>query len=251
MADALPIRSTNPVLSSDTFRGARVRTGEEVMTIQGTVNKSLLAFAILLAAAGYAWNLGPTNPSLSMLMMVGVLGGLGAAIATSVRPTWAPISVPIYAALEGLALGGISVVIEQRFPGIVSQAVFLTFGTLGAMLLGYRSGLLRATPAVQRVIMTATMGIALVYLINLVMSFFGSSLPLIHSSGPIGIGFSLIVVGVAAFNLVLDFDLIERGAERGAPQYMEWYGAFALLVTLVWLYLEILRLLQKLQEQRR
>ena len=251
MADQLPIRSSNPVLSADTFRGARLRAGEDAMTVSGAVNKSLLSFAILMVAGAYTWNLGIGNPQSQMLMMIGFLGGFAAAIATSFRPTWAPITTPVYAALEGLALGGLSLVFETRFPGIVSQAIFLTFGTLGAMLLAYRAGLLRATPALTRIIMTATMGIALVYLIGFVLSFFGSSIPLIHGSGPIGIVFSLIVVGVAALNLVLDFDMIERGADSGAPQYMEWYGAFALLVTLVWVYFEILRLLQKLQEERR
>jgi uncharacterized YccA/Bax inhibitor family protein len=149
-----------------------------------------------------------------------------------------------------VALGGISLGFEARYPGLVSQAVFLTFGTLGALLLAYRSGLVRATENFKLGIVAATGGIFLVYLIGMVMSFFGRSIPFIHDATPIGIGFSLVVVTIAALNLVLDFDFIEQGAERGAPKYLEWYGAFGLLVTLVWLYLEMLRLLAKLQDRR-
>ena len=250
MSQPLPMRSGNPVLADQTFRDTRVAYGEEVMTVQGTVNKTMLALAVLVVAAAYTWNLGVGNPRVPVLTTVGVFGGLAAALATSFRPTWAPISAPIYAALEGLALGGISVSFEARYPGMVSQAVFLTFGTLGALLLAYRSGLIPVTDNVRLGIAAATGGIMVVYLVGFVMSFFGAHIPLIHGSGMMGIGFSLLVVGVAALNLVLDFDFIERGAAGGAAKYMEWYGAFALLVTLVWLYLEMLRLLSKLQERR-
>ena len=152
--------------------------------------------------------------------------------------------------MEGLALGGISVVFEASYPGIVSQAIFLTFGTLGALLMAYRSGLIRATENFKLGVVAATGGIALVYLASMVLGFFGMSVPLIHSSGTFGILFSVFVVVIAALNLVLDFDFIEQGVERGAPKYMEWYGAFGLMVTLVWLYLEILRLLAKLNDRR-
>jgi uncharacterized YccA/Bax inhibitor family protein len=185
-----------------------------------------------------------------MLTMVGVLGGFGAAIATAFRPTWAPITTPIYAALEGLALGAISLVFETRYPGIAGQAVFLTFGTLGALLVAYRSGVVRATEKFKLGVLAATGGIALLYFVDIVMGFFGTSIPMIHGATPLGIGFSVVVVVIAALNLVLDFDLIESGAARGAPKYFEWYGAFALLVTLVWLYLELIRLLSKLNERR-
>ena len=250
MATPLAIRSGNPALSDATFQRSAVRIGEPTMTIQGTVQKTFLALAILVVAAAYTWNLGLGNPRAGGMMMLGVLGGLAAAIATTFRPTWAPITTPIYAALEGFALGGISLTFEARYPGLVAQAVFLTFGTLGALLLAYRSGVIRATENLKLGIFAATGGIALLYLVGFVLSFFGIGIPLIHSSGPIGIAFSLVVVGVAALNLVLDFDFIEHGAARGAPQHMEWYGAFGLLVTLVWLYLEMLRLLSKLQERR-
>jgi uncharacterized YccA/Bax inhibitor family protein len=243
------MRSANPALGAETFRAAPRAIGDEAMTIQGTVNKTALALVVLLVAATYTWNLGIRDPRVPVFMMVGVIGGLIVAMATIFKQTWAPVTTPLYAALEGLALGGISATFETRYPGLVSQAVFLTFGTLGALLMAYRSGLIRATENFKLGVFAATGGIALVYLINFVMSLFGASIPLINSSGTFGIVFSLFVVGIAALNLVLDFDFIEQGAARGAPKYMEWYGAFGLLVTLVWLYLEILRLLAKLQER--
>ena len=251
MSAHLAMRSGNPVLTDDTFRLPRVRGADGAMTIGGAVNKTALALLILLVAASYTWNLGPGDARVAMLTMVGLFGGLIAAIATVVRKEWAPVTTPAYAAFEGLVLGGVSIGFEARYPGLVSQAVFLTFGVLAVLLLAYRSGVIRATENFKLGVVAATGGIALVYLIGFVMSLFGAGIPLIHGSSPVGIAFSVIVVGVAALNLVLDFDFIEQGAERGAPRYMEWYAAFGLLVTLVWLYLEMLRLLAKLQEQRR
>lgn len=250
MANTAIMRSGNPVLTDETFRRGHFGTAEATMTIAGTVQKTGLALLILTAAAGTVWNLGLRDPRAMSLVLPGVLGGFLAAMATIYRPTWAPITTPIYAALEGMALGAISLGFETRYPGLVSQAVFLTFGTLGALLLAYRSGVIQPTENFKLGITAATGGIALLYLVGFVLSFFGFAIPLIHGSGPIGIAFSLAVVAIAAFNLVLDFDFIEQGARRGAPQYMEWYGAFGLLVTLVWLYLEMLRLLSKLQERR-
>ncbi len=250
MANDIAMRSSNPALTADTFRTTRTGFGDDAMTIQGTVNKTALALLILIATASYTWNLGIADPRVPALTMVGILGGLVLAMVTIFKKEWAATTTPMYAALEGLALGGISATFEARYPGLVSQAVFLTFGTLGALLLAYRSGVIKATENFKLGVFAATGGIALVYVVNFVMGFFGSGIPMIHSSGTVGIVFSVIVVGVAALNLVLDFDFIEQGAERGAPKYMEWYGAFGLLVTLVWLYLEILRLLAKLQERR-
>ena len=180
-----------------------------------------------------------------------VVAGLIVAMVTVFKQTLAPYTTPIYAALEGVALGGISVIFEARYPGIVSQAVFLTFGTLGALLMAYRSGVVKATENFKLGVVAATGGIALLYFLSFILGFFGVSVPLIHSSGTFGILFSLFVVVIAALNLVLDFDFIEKGVERGAPKHMEWYGAFGLLVTLVWLYLEILHLLAKLQSRER
>lgn len=256
-SNPLPMRSGNPVLTAGTF-AAKAERGAGAMTLEGTVNKTALSLLILFATAAWTWSLGSVdaltgqgNPAAAApWTMVGVVGGFIVAMTTIFKKEWSPVTAPAYAALEGLALGGISVVFEQRFPGIVAQAVFLTFGTLGGLLLAYRSGLIRATENFRLAVFAATAGIALVYLASFVMGFFGSSIPMIHSGGTMGIVFSLFVVGVAAMNLVLDFDFIEQGAERGAPKYMEWYASFGLMVTLVWLYMEILRLLSKMQERR-
>ena len=242
-------RSGNPALRDDTFRAAGRVLGQEAMTLQGTVNKTGLSLLILLAAAAFVWNL--QGPAVSVFIVLGLVGGLITALVTVFKKTWAPFTTPLYAAFEGLLLGGISAFYEQRYEGIVINAVALTFGTLAALLLAYRSGLVRATENFKLGIFAATGGIALVYLVSMVMGFFGRTIPYIHESGAIGIGFSLFVVVIAALNLVLDFDFIERGTEMGAPKYMEWVGAFGLLVTLVWLYLEILRLLAKLQDRKR
>lgn len=250
MSAHLTLRSGNPALTADTFQGVRSVTADDVMTIEGTVNKTAISLVILLAAATWTWNMRLGDPRVGIWMMAGVIGGFATAMVTIFRKTWAPYTTPAYAAFEGLALGGISAVFESRYPGIASQAVFLTFGTLGALLLAYRSGWIRPTENFKLGITAATGGIALVYLVGFVISLFGARIPLIHGSGTVGILFSMLVVTVAALNLVLDFDFIEEAAERGAPKYLEWYGAFGLLVTLVWLYLEMLRLLAKLQERR-
>ena len=252
MASAMTMRSGNPALTADTFAQYRAVPGAERMTLSGTVNKTALSLVILLVAASYVWNRGAADPSLgAWIIMVSVVAGFVVALVTVFEQSWAPYTTPVYAALEGVALGGISVVFEARYPGIVSQAVFLTFGTLGALLVAYRSGVIRATENFKLGVVAATGGIALLYLLSFVLGFFGVSVPLIHSSGTFGILFSVFVVVIAALNLVLDFDFIEQGVERGAPKHMEWYGAFGLLVTLVWLYLEILRLLAKLQSRER
>ena len=251
MAGTMTLRSGNPALQNETFARAGAAYGGEVMTVSGTVNKTALSLAILMIAASYVWNRGAGDPAVGAFIAVGALGGLVVALVTVFKHAWAPFTTPLYAALEGLALGGISVVFESSYPGIVSQAVFLTFGTLGALLMAYRSGMIQATENFKLGVVAATGGIALLYLLSFVLGFFGVSVPLIHSSGTFGILFSVFVVVIAALNLVLDFDFIEKGAERGAPKYMEWYGAFGLLVTLVWLYLEILRLLAKLQSRER
>ena len=240
-------RTGNPALKESTFRGMTRAQGEGAMTLQGTVNKTGLSLLILLAAAAFVWNSSVPMP----FMFVGLIGGLITALVTVFKPTASPITTPLYAAFEGLLLGGLSMVFEQRYPGIVINAVALTFGTLAVLLAVYSTGLIRPSENFKLGIFAATGAIGVLYLVSMVMGFFGKSIPFIHDSGPIGIGFSLFVVGLAALNLVLDFDFIERGAASGAPKYMEWFGAFGLLVTLVWLYLEILRLLAKLQDRRR
>tara|TARA_B100001093_G_scaffold20279_1_gene18186 strand:- start:85 stop:822 length:738 start_codon:yes stop_codon:yes gene_type:complete len=245
MRKHLSLRSGNPVLSKSTF----INTGSisEKMTINGTVNKTAISL-LLLIGTGYI-----TFTSINPLILIGCgIGGFIVAIITFFKKEWAPITVPVYAILEGGALGGISYMYNSLYDGIVTNAIFLTIGILLSLLTAYRSGYIKPTENFKLGIFAATGGIAIVYLINFVMGFFGSSMGImqIDNASPMSIGFSVVVVIIAALNLVLDFDFIEEGAEKGAPKYMEWYGAFGLLVTLIWLYLEILRLLAKLNSRR-
>lgn len=237
-------RTGNPALSEKTFRDV-ARTGDGVMTLQGTVNKTGLGILIVAAGAIVTWNM--QQPI--ALLLLGAIGGAILGFVTVFKKTWAPITTPIYAFLEGLVLGAISRMYDQQVQGIVPIAVGLTMGTLGALLLAYTSRLIKVTENFRLGVFAATGGIALLYLVSMVLGFFGIRIPLIHEAGPIGILFSVVVVVIAALNLVLDFDFIERGAAMGAPKYMEWYAAFGLLVTLIWLYLEILRLLAKLNRR--
>jgi len=245
----LTFRSGNPSLNAKTFSGFDLTTGA-TMTIMGTVQKTALSLLLLMTTAFFTWNLPLRDPRANGLMMLGVFGGLGVAILTVFKHHLAKYTVPAYALLQGLALGGISKFFESMYPGIVNQAVMLTFGTLGALLLAYSSGLIKATENFKLGVVAATGGIAFVYLISWVLGMFGVGVPIIHGNSNMSILFSIGVVIIAALNLVLDFDFIEEGAEKGAPKYMEWYGAFGLLVTLIWLYLEILRLLAKLSSRR-
>ena len=245
----LTLRSGNPALNTKTFSGFDMTT-EASMTIMGTVHKTALGLLLLMSTALFTWNMPAGDPRATGLMIVGMIGGLIVAIVTIFKHHLDKYTVPAYALLEGLALGGISKFFEVMYPGIVNQAVMLTFGTLGALLLAYRSGLIKATENFKLGVVAATGGIFFVYLISWVLSWFSVSVPLIHSNSNMSILFSIGVVVIAALNLVLDFDFIEEGSEKGAPKYMEWYGAFGLLVTLIWLYLEILRLLAKLSSRR-
>jgi uncharacterized YccA/Bax inhibitor family protein len=222
------------------------------MTLNGTVHKTALLLIGLIATAAITWRrtmLTEDPSSLFPYLIVGVIGGLVVGLITVFKKEWSPITAPLYCVLQGLFLGIISAIFEQRFPGIVFQAVSLTFGTLASLLLAYQTGLIKATENFKLGVTAATGGIMMIYLINFVMSFFGSGIPYIHESGTFGILFSLFVVVIAALNLVLDFDFIENGVEQKAPKYMEWYAAFGLLVTLIWLYLEILRLLAKMRSR--
>lgn len=240
------MRTGNPALSDKVFQLQAPVTGE-LMTLQGTVNKTAISLAIVIGAASLTW--GKLFPTMGGVLLGSMLAGFIVAMITIFKKEWAPVTAPLYAALEGLVLGAISSIYEQQFPGIVMNAVLLTFGTLGGLLLAYQSRLIRATENFKLGIFAATCGIAILYLVDLVMHFMGHSVPFIHQATPFGIAFSLFVVVIAALNLVLDFDFIEHAAEKGAPKYMEWYGAFGLIVTLVWLYLEILRLLSKLRRR--
>ena len=245
-------RSGNPALSDSTFRSEGTVTGQS-MTLQGTVNKTGILLGILVLTAVYTWNLffQTSNPAAVMPIATGgAIGGFILAMVTIFKKAWSPYTAPIYAALEGLFLGGISAIFEYQYPGIVIQATGLTLGTLASLLVLYKLGIIQPTENFRLMIVSATMGIAVLYLISMIMNMFGSSgIGFIHSNGLFGIGFSLFVVAIAALNLVLDFDFIEQGAELGAPKYMEWFGAFSLMVTLIWLYLEMLRLLAKLRSR--
>jgi uncharacterized YccA/Bax inhibitor family protein len=246
------MRTSNPALNDQTFRGERAAFGGESMTVQGTVNKTGILLICSILTAAWTWNifLHTHSPeAVGPFLLVGVIGGLIFAIATVFKKTWAPVTAPIYALLEGLVLGGVSAILEVRFPGIAIEAVSLTFGTLVVLLLAYKSGLIRVTDKLRLGIVAATGGIALFYVVEMVLGFFGVHFTAVNGSGPIGIGFSVFVVIIAALNLVLDFDFIENAARAGVPKYMEWYGAFGLLVTLIWLYFEILRLLSKLRSR--
>jgi len=251
------VASGNPAFSNEVFAnydqvyGASPSTA---MTVQGTVGKTFALLAILSATAIWSWNASSQGQLQPVIFPASMIGGFILAMITIARPSVSPWTAPLYAAFEGVFLGTLSFLIEtklhQKYPGIALQAVSMTCGTLFCMLFVYGSGLIKVTDRLRAGIIGATGAICLVYLVSMILSFFHVSVPFLHDATPIGIGFSLFVVGLAAFNLLLDFDFIERGARASAPKYMEWYGAFGLMVTLVWLYLEILRLLRKLQDRR-
>jgi uncharacterized YccA/Bax inhibitor family protein len=245
------MRTSNPALNAKAFErfGPNVAAGE-AMTIEGTVNRAGFLLLILAATATYTWMRTYAGVAISGYLWTGILGGFVVALITILKPTLASLTAPIYAALEGLALGAISAMLEATYHGIVIQSVALTFGTLFALLIVYRAHLIPVTQKFKLGITAATGGIAIFYLIAMALSFFwGIRVPFLHEGSALGIGFSLFVVVIAALNLVLDFDFIEQGAAQGAPKYVEWYGAFGLMVTLIWLYLEILRLLGKLRSR--
>jgi uncharacterized YccA/Bax inhibitor family protein len=243
------MKSGNPVLSNSTFDDVAQRTYGQPMTLTGVINRSLFLLLLVTGASAGTWVYSESHPSaIYPIMMTGVFGGFAIAFATAFKKHWAPFTAPIYAVLEGLCIGGISLVMEMRFPGLVLQAILLTFGVMFALLAAYQSRIIRPSETFKAVIVGATFGILVVYLVDMVLQLFlHTAIPMIQDGGPIGITFSLIVVGIAALNLVLDFDFIERGVEAGAPKWMEWYAAFALIVTLVWLYIEVLRLLSKMR----
>lgn len=219
------------------------------MTLSGVINRSILLLLLVAGTAAGVWTYSSSHPSMIYpMVMIGALGGFVVAMATTFKRNWAPVTSPVYAILEGLFIGGISLVMEQRFPGLVLQAVMLTFGVMFALLAAYQSRIIRPSQTFKSVIVGATFGIVVVYLVSMVLQlFFHTAIPMINDGGPIGITFSLVVVGIAALNLVLDFDFIENGVASGAPKWMEWYAAFGLIVTLVWLYIEVLRLLSKMR----
>ncbi|MBF0593531.1 MAG: Bax inhibitor-1/YccA family protein [Candidatus Omnitrophica bacterium] len=259
-------RSSNPTLKEGLFSDASVLSDGQVMTIQGAVNKTLIMLLLLIAAAAWVWmgvmpliqasQQGAAAVAAAQgrgialpFAFGGAIVGFILAMVISFKPQWSGYLAPVYAIAEGFFIGGISAFIEFMYPGIVMQATLLTFATLFCLLMAYKTGIIRVTEKFRLGIFVATAAIMVIYLINMVMGFFHASMPFIAGGGFWGIAFSMVVVGIAALNLVLDFDLIERGAESGAPKYMEWYSGFALMVTLVWLYIEILNLLMKLRSR--
>ena len=254
------MKTSNPALNGKTFESSPItRFGGAIeessrMTLTGTVNKTGILLLCAIASAAWTWSQFTQShdpAAVAPLMIGGLIGGLILAMITIFKKEWSPVTAPIYALFEGLVLGGISAFMNAAYPGIAIKAVGLTFGTLLVLLLAYRSGLIPVTAKLRMGIVAATGGICLFYLLSMLLSLFhlniGSSL--INGNGIIGIGFSLFVVAIAALNLVLHFDFIEQGAAAGAPKYMEWYGAFGIIVTLVWLYLEIIRLLAKMSRR--
>lgn len=249
----LMVRTGNPGLNDKTFAGLpRPALASERMGLQGTINKSFLMLVVLIAAAFWPWSqyLASGNPAVvGAPIMVGAIAGLVLAIIISFKTTMAPYLALPYAACEGLAIGGISALLERRYPGIAIQAVGLTFAVLAAMLLAYTTRLIRVTQRLRSIVVVGIGAIMLLYLVSMVLGFFHVQTPFLYDSSPLSIGISLVVIGFAAFSLLLDFDMIENGVAQGAPRYMEWYCAFGLLVTLVWLYLEILRFLSKVRQR--
>ncbi len=251
-------RSSNPAFSEKIFSKERVFTSDETMTVQGTMNKALLMLVLVVLGAAFTWKAffesipaDPLHPSIPtsviIWMAVGGIGGFITSLVVIFAPKSSPIAAPIYAVLEGLFLGGISAIFAAQYTGnIIIQAVGLTFLTFFLMFTAYRSGWIKVTEKFRTIILAATGAIALMYFLTFILGFFGVNVGFIHSSGPIGIGISVVIIAVAALNLLLDFDFIDRASAQGAPKYMEWFGAFGLMVTLIWLYIEFLRLLSKL-----
>ena len=245
------MRSGNPAFNDNTFTVPSVRAGfGETMTVNGTIHRTGILFLCVLATAMWTWSVFLKDPAeVTGYIMGGAIGGLVLGFVTVFKKDWAPVTAPLYALCEGAFLGALSGMLESRFPGIAIQAVGLTFGTCFVMLMAFRSGLIRATRRFTIGVIAATGGIAVFYLISMLLGFFGIQVPLVYGGGTFGILFSLAVVVIASLNLILDFDFIEKGAAQGAPKYMEWYAAFGLMVTLIWLYMEMLRLLTKLRRR--
>ena len=247
-------KSGNPTLTEKMFDKSTVVMAENqgVMSVRGAINKFGFLMLMVIAGAAYNWQLFQElkQSTMTILMMVGAIGGFVIALGITFKPNWAAYLAPAYGLLQGLFIGGISAIMnklfEAKYPGLVMQAVGLTFGVALAMFLLYNFRIIKATEKFKSVIIASTLGIGIFYLITMVLNMVGVNVSFMHDSSLLSSGISLFVVGIAAMNLILDFDMIEQGAERGAPKFMEWYGAFGLLVTIVWLYIEMLKLLSKL-----
>ena len=251
------MRTSNPALRESIFRIHGYDGIQGKMSMQGTAIKTFFLLSLASLTAGWIWykfadvSIISHAKDIMTYLTLSTIGAFILSICTIFKPSWAPVTASLYALLEGVVLGSLSLILDRQYPGIVLQALPLTFGTLVAMLVIYNSGLIKVNHKFRMIMFSAMSAICLVYMLSWILSFFRINLPFIHSSGTIGVLFSLFVVGIAAFNLLLDFDFIEKGQAYGAPKYMEWYGAFSLMISLVWLYVEILRLLAKLRERDR
>jgi uncharacterized YccA/Bax inhibitor family protein len=240
------MRTGNPVFSEKAFGDVTIHDASNAMTVQGTTNKAFALFGLVLLSASWVWS----DPAkLAMYYMPALIVGLIVGMVTIFKKEWAMFTAPVYALIQGVVLGGLSAMFEKTYPGIVMQAVGLTFGTMFALLATYKAGFIKVTERFRSSIIAATGGVFVFYMVSMVLGFFGVNVGIISSNSLLGIGFSVVIVGIAAFNLILDFDFIERATRSGAPKYMEWYAAFGLMVTLIWLYMEILRLLSKLRSR--
>ncbi len=242
------MRTHNPVFRESFGRGLTISNTAGTMSVKGVIDKAVILLLLVLITATYTWNnfLNEAAP-IQGWMMFGLFGGLAAAFATIFKPAWAPITAPIYALAEGLVLGGVSVYLHLLYPGLPVQAVALTALVLLVMLGLYRFRIIRVTQRLRAGVMAATGAVFLFYLFSWILGMFGLPVGVLTDSSPLGIGLSLVIVGIAAFNLLLDFDFIEHAVGRGLPAFMNWFAAFGLMVTLIWLYLEILRLLARLR----
>ncbi len=251
------LKSGNPTLGENKFRSTvldSIVIHENAMTIKGTLQKFGFLFLMVLGSSFYSWKEFAEGGNVTPMLWTGAIGGLIVALVLVFKPMWSPFLAPLYALLQGLFIGAISAMYNSAFaemaPNIIINAVGLTFGVAAAMYLLYSFRIIKATEKFKSVIIAATVGIGIFYLLVIILRAFGmENMPFLHEGSVLGIGFSLFVVAIAALNLILDFDMIEKGAEMGAPKFMEWYGAFGLMVTMVWLYLEILRLLSKISSR--
>jgi len=246
----IPFRSRNPALNYKTFRNMPRAKAREAMTVTGVVSKTTFALIILSISAVITWNVIEDSPNLRYLVSVGFIAGLAVAYLTYWRRDWAMFTLPIYSILKGMALGGLSLYFERRYPGMVAAAIFLTFGGLGALLLIYRTGIIKITPETRSVIYVITGGIFIVYIFSWILRYIDIDIPVIHDATIYGIAFSLFAITMASLNLILDFEYIERGGRYRNHRSMEWYSAFGLLVTLIWFYIEIPRLFSKIMRFR-
>lgn len=246
------MRTANPTLTDSTFEEViDDHLADGAMTLDGTVHKCLGLILLTMVSAAYSWNVYGNDPATGWIWMaVGMGGGLVVALVTIWQKPWSQFTGPLYAILEGLALGAISSSFDTQYPGIAGQAVSLTFGTLFSLLLAYKTSIIKPSENFKLGVVAATGAIFLVYLLSFLLSFFGMRPVVNESTGWLSVAISGFIVIVAALNLVLDFDFIEQGVAQGAPRYMEWYAAFGLLVTLVWLYVEMLRLLSRLADRK-